>query len=100
MVFPAPAIPVFPSTRNNGAIVSLVITEKNNESFAQPDAVAVLRASGVPIYRDRQGTLEIAGFESDKYLAYVVSNLDRTANLDVASVIAPVIYSHLHKLEL
>lgn len=64
-------------TGKEGTIVSLVITEKNNESFSQSDAVAVIRASGIPIYRGRQGILEIAGFESDKYLAYIVSNLDR-----------------------
>jgi hypothetical protein len=87
-------------TGKKGAIVSLVITEKNNESFSQSDAVAVMRASGIPIYRDRQGALEVAGFESDKYLAYVVSNLDRATNLNVASLMAPVVYSHLHKLEL
>jgi len=87
-------------TGNKGAIVSLVITEKNNESFSESDAVAVMRASGIPIYRDRQGILEIAGFESDKYLAYVVSNLDRAANLNIASLMAPVVYNHLHKLEL
>jgi hypothetical protein len=87
-------------TGNKGAIVSLVITEKNNESFSQSDAVAVMRASGIPIYRDRQGILEIAGFESDRYLAYVVSNLDQAANLNVASLMAPIVYNHLHKLEL
>jgi anti-sigma factor RsiW len=87
-------------TGDRGAILSLVITEKNNESFSQSDAVAVMRASGIPIYRARQGMLEIAGFESDKYLAYVVSNLDRTTNLNVASLMAPIVYSHLHKLEI
>jgi anti-sigma factor (TIGR02949 family) len=87
-------------TGKKGAIVSVVITEKNNESFRQSDAVAVMRASGIPIYRDRQGILEVAGFESDKYLGYVVSNLDRATNLDVASLMAPVVYNHLHKLEL
>jgi len=87
-------------TGEKGAIVSLVITEKNNESFSQSDAVTVIRASGIPIYRGRQGILEIAGFESDKYLAYVVSNLDRATNLNVASLMAPVVYNHLHKLEL
>ena len=87
-------------TGKKGAIVSLVITEKNNESFSQSDAVAVMKASGIPIYRDRQGILEVAGFESDKYLAYVVSNLDRASNLNVASLMAPVVYNHLHKLEL
>ena len=87
-------------TGEKGAIVSLVISEKNNESFSQSDAVAVMKASGIPIYRDQQGILEIAGFETDKYLAYVVSNLDRATNLNVASLMAPVVYNHLHKLEL
>jgi anti-sigma factor RsiW len=87
-------------TGNQGAILSLVITEKNNESFNQSEMVEVMRASGIPIYRSRQGSLEVAGFESDKYLAYVVSNLDRATNLNVASLMAPVVYSHLHSLEL
>ena len=86
-------------TGDKGAIISLVITEKRGESFAQADAVAVINASGLPIYRDRQGILEIAGFESDKYLAYVVSNLNHDSNLNVASTIAPLVYSHLHRLE-
>jgi mycothiol system anti-sigma-R factor len=80
-------------------IVSLVITEKKNESFTQADAIAVMKASGIPIYRDRQGKYEIAGFESDKYMAYVVSNLDRDSNLNVASALAPIVYGHLHRLE-
>ena len=47
-----------------------------------------MKASGIPIYRDRQGKYEIAGFESDKYMAYVVSAL------------APIVYGHLDRLEL
>jgi hypothetical protein len=86
-------------TGSGDRILSLVITKKTNESFTQADAVAVMKASGIPIYRDRQGTYEIAGFESDKYMAYVVSNLDRDSNLNVASALAPIVYGHLHRLE-
>ena len=86
-------------TGSEDRILSVVITEKKNESFMQTDAVAVMKASGIPIYRDRQGKYEIAGFESDKYMAYVVSNLDRDSNLNVASALAPVVYRHLHRLE-
>ena len=92
-------------TGDKGILLSLVITKKKNtetvnESFAQADAEAVVRASGIPIYREHQGILEVAGFESDKYLAYIVSNLDRDRNLNVASVLAPLVYDHLHKLEI
>jgi hypothetical protein len=86
-------------TGSKDRIVSLVITEKQSESFTQADAVAVVTASGIPIYQDRQGKYEIAGFESDKYMAYVVSNLDRDSNLTVASALAPIVYGHLHRLE-
>ncbi len=114
-------------TGNKDTILSLVITEKKGESFTQADAVAVMsganasptrsasaiarslktgrshqemEASSIPIYRGRQGKYEVAGFESGKYMAYVISNLDRASNLDLASVMAPVVYSHLHRLEL
>jgi hypothetical protein len=87
-------------TGEAGTVVSLVITEKKNESFLRADAVAVLNAQGVPVYEDRQGTYQIAGFESDKYLAYVVSNLGHDANRNLASVLAPQVYEHLHRLEL
>jgi len=87
-------------TGRNGALLSVVVTEKSNESFTQADAVAVMKASGVPIYRDHQGVLEIAGFESDRYLAYIVSNLDEKSNLSIASTLAPVVYDYLHRLEI
>jgi anti-sigma factor RsiW len=87
-------------TGNKDAIVSLVITEKRDESFTQAQAVAVMQASGIPIYRDRLGKYEMAGFESEKYVAYIVSNLDRELNLNLASVMAPVVYDHLRRLEL
>jgi len=86
-------------TGSGDRIVSLVISEKKNESFTQAGAVAVMKASGIPIYWDRQGKYEIAGFESDKYIAYVVSNLDRDSNLNVASALAPIVYGHLHRSE-
>lgn len=85
---------------NDKTLLSLIITEKQNESFAEADASAILRASGVPIYHERQGILEVAGFESDKYLAYVISNLEHEDNLKIASDLAPLVYNHLRGLEL
>jgi hypothetical protein len=81
-------------------LLSVVITEKNNESFTESEAVAVMNASGVPLYSARQGQLEVTGFESERYLAYVVSNLDRAENLRIAEALAPAVHDHLRKLEL
>jgi hypothetical protein len=88
-------------TGKNDAILSIVITEKQEgESFTHAQAIAVMNAAGVSIYRDQLGKYEIAGFESTKYLAYVVSNLDRQSNLNIASEVAPIVHEHLHQLEL
>jgi hypothetical protein len=86
-------------TGDNGTILSLVITEKNGEAFDHADIAATMRASGVPLYRANEGQLEIVGFETNRYLVYVVSNLDRGGNLKVASSLALPVYEYLHRLE-
>jgi anti-sigma factor RsiW len=86
-------------TGQNGAILSLVITEKNGETFTRADLAATLDASGVSVYSASQGQLEIAGFETNRFLAYVVSNLDRNANLELASTLAPSVHEYLRRLE-
>src|SRR5437867_2943231 len=85
-------------TRQKNVIVSLVITRKNSEAFTRAEAIATIEASGVPVYTDTQDQLEIAGFESSHFLAFVVSNLDRPANLKLASALAPAVYQHLSRL--
>ena len=86
-------------TGGKGTILSLVITEKNGEAFNRADIAATMVASGVPLYRAYEGQLQIAGFETDRYLAYVVSNLDRDGSLKVASDLASPVYEFLHRLE-
>jgi hypothetical protein len=85
---------------SNKTLVSLVITEKQDESFTAEKAVAIAKAGDISIYADRQGVLEVAGFESGKYLAYIVSNTERNTNLRIASDVAPVVMKHLRALEL
>jgi anti-sigma factor RsiW len=85
------------ATGENGAILSLVITEKKGDAFNSARA-ATAQASTVPLYRDNQEHLEIAGFETNHFLAFVVSNLDRDANQKVASALAPPVYQFLQRL--
>jgi hypothetical protein len=81
-------------------LLSVVITQKQDESFSQADAVAVMKASGIPVYSGHQGQLETAGFETDRYLGYIVSNLDRKENLRIARALVPAVHDHLRKLNL
>ena len=78
--------------------MSLVVTKKNNESFTANHVAAVLDAAGVPLYGGRLNNLEVAGFETADYLAFVVSDLPREENLQIAAALAPQVQSFLSKL--
>jgi hypothetical protein len=88
------------ATGENNTILSLVITEKTKgETFARPGIRAAVNASGIPIYHDNQEHLEIDGFETNRFLAFVVSNLDRESNMQAASNLAPSVYQFLRHVE-
>ena len=84
--------------RNQRTAMSLVVTKKTGESFAQNHVPAVLEAAGVPIFGARLNNLEVAGFETRDYLAFVVSDLSREDNLQMASALAPPVLAFLSKL--
>jgi hypothetical protein len=88
------------ATGENNTILSLVITEKTKgETFARPGNRAAEEASGIPIYQDNQEHLEIDGFETNRFLAFVVSNLDRDSNMTAAANLAPSVYQFLRQVE-
>ena len=71
-------------------LASVILTRKQDgESFGREQLVPALHAAGVPIYSTSADQFEIAGFETDEYLAYVVSNLSRDGNLLIAQAVAP-----------
>jgi len=85
--------------KNRETVLSLAITKKEGESFPQGGLLAAWSASGVPLYEDQVHGMEVAGFETRDYLAFVVSNLDKKQNLEIASNLAPAVHGFLAKLE-
>ncbi|HEY7547787.1 MAG TPA: zf-HC2 domain-containing protein [Blastocatellia bacterium] len=81
--------------KNERASVSLIVTQKNGESFSQKDASDFMRASGIAIYQSRVEDFEVAGFETRDYLAFVVSNLPRDKNSLIAMTLAPAVRDYL-----
>lgn len=79
-------------------LLSLVLTKKDGESFGEADPSAVLKTPLVPLYRAHSQDLEVAGFETRDYLAYVVSGLAMESNLQIASSLAPLVNDFLTKL--
>jgi anti-sigma factor RsiW len=74
--------------RKGEDVLSLVVARKRQgEALAALSSAMV--ASGVPIYHAATDRYQVAAFENDRALAYVVGDLDRAATLQVAASIAP-----------
>jgi len=83
--------------RDGGHLVSLVIARKQpGETLAnlQPS----MRTSGIPLYQSAAERFEVAGFETDQYLAFVVSDLRDGRNLQIAQNLAPAVHGFLAAL--
>lgn len=86
-------------TLSNGSnLLSLVIARKQpGESLqALPPA---LRTGGVPVYQAAAQRYEVAGFETDRYLAFVVSDLSAGNNLQLAGKLAPAVHAFLSNVQ-
>ena len=82
-------------TLSNGSnLVSLVITRKQPEESLQALGVSD-HPSGVPIYQAAAQSYDVAGFETDQFLAYVVSDLGAKQNLQIADNLAPSVRQFL-----
>jgi hypothetical protein len=72
----------------DGSLISVVIARKQDgESFA--NLLPSTEHGGVAIFESAAGRFQIAGFDAGNFLAYVVSDLKSSANLDVAAAVAP-----------
>jgi hypothetical protein len=79
-----------------GRLLSLVIARKEDgESLATlvPELV-----SSTPIYGAAAGHYQVASFDAGNFLAYVVSDMKNSANLQVASAMAPGVREILAKI--
>lgn len=85
--------------RNQETVLSLAITRKQGERFPLRGLQAALTVSGIPIYESRIQNMEVAGFETRDYLAFVVSDLGGKENSRIASSLAPAVRDFLTKLE-
>ena len=80
----------------DGRLLSLVIARKQDgESFVN---LTPAGGQGTPIYQSSAGRYQVAAFDAGNFIAYVVSDLQGTANLKVAEAAAPGVREVLMKL--
>jgi Putative zinc-finger len=76
--------------RKGEDVISVVITKKKPGETLNALSPAAA-ASGVPLYQSTAERYQVAGFESERYLAFVVSTLDGRKNLQLAAALAPTL---------
>jgi Putative zinc-finger len=79
-------------------LISLVIARKEPGESMETLSPTV-RRSGVALYQAATDRYEVAGFEAKQYLAFVVSDLSSTNNLQLASNLAPAVQAFLNKAQ-
>jgi anti-sigma factor RsiW len=79
------------------SLVSLVIARKEGDESMR-DLAAALHAGEIPIYRTAAERFEVAGFDAGEFMAFVVSDMGRKANLQVASALASPVRDMLRKV--
>ena len=78
-------------------LISLVIARKQ-EGETLEKLQPALRPNGIPVYQSAAERFEVAGFETDQYLAFVVSDLRGGRNLQIAGSLAPAVHKFLASL--
>lgn len=87
------------SLRKGVALMSLVIAEKRDgESFRIEGLLPALQPVGIPVYRSSVQQFQIAAFETDKRLVYVISDLPATNNTEMMIALAPGVRDFLNRM--
>ena len=82
-------------------LLSLVISRKRvGETFTAEKLAPVLADSGIPIYQSEVQRFEIAGFESQNHLVYVVSDLPQQKNVEIMTALAAPVRDLLNRVKL
>lgn len=78
--------------RQNGMLVSIIATERGpGEVLERAQALEIVEASGVSLYRARVENIQVDGFEAGQFFVYVVSGLPSEQNLQLAqAIVRPV----------
>lgn len=86
--------------RRGDELLSVIITRREaGETFQTGDLKPVLEAAGVPVYAALADQFEIAGLETDQFLAFVISNMRRDENLRIAQALTPSLTEFLSAVQ-
>jgi hypothetical protein len=74
----------------------VILTERSGATFPRGKLLVTADSGRFGIYENRFSGMEIAGFESGPYFAFVVSDLNQKELLQLARGLAPALNERLH----
>jgi hypothetical protein len=83
--------------RGKGTILSVILTRRVGQSFPAGGFLAATAPGGVDLYKAQLDGMSVAGFESDAYFGFVVSDLGQDEMVRIASGLAPALRDALSK---
>jgi hypothetical protein len=81
--------------RGQGTILSVILTKREGESLRAGRSLVAGASGGVDLYKAQLGGFSVAGFESNEYFGFVVSDLGQNEILGMATGLAPPLRSAL-----
>jgi anti-sigma factor (TIGR02949 family) len=79
--------------RGHGTILSVILTKKEGENLVDRKLLVARTSSGVNLYKDHLNGMDVAGFQTNGYFGFVVSDLGQNEMLQIAAGLAPAIRS-------
>jgi anti-sigma factor (TIGR02949 family) len=84
-------------TRGRGTILSVILTRSQGAQLPSGIALRAGTSGGLSLYAAHLEGMNAAGFESNGYFGFVVSDLSRDANLHIAAELAPPVKAALEQ---
>jgi anti-sigma factor (TIGR02949 family) len=84
-------------TRGQGTILSVILTRREGESLPAGRFLVARAPGGVDLYKAHLEGMNVAGFESNEYFGFVVSDLGPGEMVRIAAGLAPALRDALNK---
>lgn len=81
--------------RGQGTILSVILTRRDGEALPNETRLVAETVSGVHLYKNRIEGMDVAGFETNEYFGFVVSDLGDQEVLQISGGLAPALRNQL-----
>ncbi|MEP7363591.1 MAG: hypothetical protein ABI972_10080 [Acidobacteriota bacterium] len=87
--------------KRGSQLLSVVLAVKQDgESFKTEELIPALTEAGIPFYQSGVQHFQVAAFESDRHLIYIVSDLSQDENMRTMTAMAPELKHYLNNMTL